>query len=99
AHLNQRDATLVAISRAPLATLQAFERRMGWSFSWVSSLGSDFNFDFAVSATPEEMSNGQVTYNYETRKPFSTEMPGISVFYRDDDGAIYHTYSCYARGL
>ena len=99
AHLNQRDVTFVAISRAPLETLEAFERRMGWSFKWLSSLGSDFNFDFAVSATPDEMSSGQVTYNYVTRKPFSAEMPGLSVFYRDDDGTIYHTYSCYARGL
>ena len=99
AHLNQRDVTFVAVSRAPLKTLEAFERRMGWSFKWLSSLGNDFNFDFGVSATPEEMSKGQVTYNYAARKPFSPEMPGLSVFYRDDDGAIYHTYSCYARGL
>jgi predicted dithiol-disulfide oxidoreductase (DUF899 family) len=99
AHLNQRDVSFVAISRAPLETLQAFERRMGWSFKWLSSLGGDFNFDFGVSVTPEEMGKGQVTYNYASRKPFSPEMPGLSVFYRDDDGAIYHTYSCYARGL
>ena len=98
AHLNQRDVTLVAISRAPLATLQAFERRMGWSFKWLSSLGNDFNFDFGVSVTPEEVGK-EVTYNYTRRKAFGTEMPGLSVFYKDDDGAIYHTYSCYARGL
>jgi predicted dithiol-disulfide oxidoreductase (DUF899 family) len=99
AHLNQRDVTFVAISRAPLKTLEAFEGRMGWKFKWLSSLGSDFNFDFGVSATPEEISKGQVTYNYASRKPFSPEMPGLSVFYKDDDGTIYHTYSCYARGL
>jgi predicted dithiol-disulfide oxidoreductase (DUF899 family) len=99
AHLNQRDVTFVVISRAPLKTLETFERRMGWSFKWLSSLGSDFNFDFGVSATPDDMGKGQVTYNYASRKPFGPEMPGLSVFYEDDDGAIYHTYSCYARGL
>jgi predicted dithiol-disulfide oxidoreductase (DUF899 family) len=98
AHLNQRDVTLVAISRAPLATLQGFERRMGWNFKWLSSLSSDFNFDLGVSVTPEEVGK-EVTYNYTRRNAFGTEMPGLSVFYKDDDGAIYHTYSCYARGL
>ena len=99
AHLNQRDVTLVAISRAPPATLQGFERRMGWSFKWLSSHGNDFNFDYGVSFTPEAIGTGQVFYNYRQSKAYGPEMPGISVFYKDDDGAVYHTYSCYSRGL
>jgi len=100
AHLNQRDVTLVAISRAPLKKLRAFAKRLGWSFKWLSSLKSDFNFDFGVSFTPEQQEQGRVFYNYEmTSFPWGTEAPGISVFYKDAKGTIFHTYSCYSRGL
>jgi predicted dithiol-disulfide oxidoreductase (DUF899 family) len=99
AHIEQRDVSFVAVSLAPLDKLNAFKRRMGWSFKWVSSLGSDFNRDFQVSETPEEKAKRQAYYNYRIGEPFAPERPGISVFYRDDDGAIFHTYSCYARGL
>lgn len=99
AHLKARDVSFALISRAPLDKLLAFQRRMGWSVRWLSSLGGDFNFDFGVSFTPEEVAKGQVTYNYRASKAFGTEMPGVSVFFRDDAGDIYHTYSCYARGL
>lgn len=98
-HLRQRDTTLVTISRAPLATLQAFAARMGWTFPWFSSAGSDFNVDFGVSFTPESLAAGTVVYNYTTQKAMGPEMPGVSVFFRDEDGSIFHTYSCYARGL
>jgi predicted dithiol-disulfide oxidoreductase (DUF899 family) len=98
-HLNQRDVSLVAISRAPLAKLQAFKKRMGWSFKWLSSFKNDFNRDYQVSFTPEEVAKGEAFYNYTLRKPSSTEGAGISAFYKDTDGNVYHTYSCYARGL
>ena len=98
-HLNQRDVTLVAISRAPFAKLAAFQKRMGWSFDWVSSFGNDFNRDFHVSHTPEELAKGEGYYNYVQQKPYSSEAPGISVFFRNADDAVFHTYSCYARGL
>jgi predicted dithiol-disulfide oxidoreductase (DUF899 family) len=98
-HLEQRDLTFVAISLAPLDKITAFKERMGWTFKWVSSLGSDFNQDYQVTETPEEKAKGQAYYNYGLRDAFGGERPGISVFYRDDDGAIFHTYSCYARGL
>lgn len=99
AHLNQRDVTLVAISRAPLTTLQAFARRLGWSFKWLSSLGCDFNFDYQVSFTPEALAKGEVIYNYAKSAMSMSELPGISVFFKDPRGGIFHTYSCYARGL
>jgi predicted dithiol-disulfide oxidoreductase (DUF899 family) len=98
-HLNNRDANLVAISRAPLAKLQAYRKRMGWSFKWVSSFGNDFNFDYHVSHTPDEIAKGEGYYNYRMGKTKSAEMPGISVFHKDDDGNIFHTYSTYERGL
>jgi len=98
-HLNQRDVSFVAISRAPLQTLQAFEKRLGWNFKWLSSFGNDFNFDYHVSFRPEELARGEVQYNYTPRKTSMSELPGISVFYRDESDAIFHTYSCYARGL
>jgi predicted dithiol-disulfide oxidoreductase (DUF899 family) len=98
-HLNQRDVRFVAVSRAPLEKLEAFKQRMGWQFKWVSSLDSDFNYDYRVSFTETEKAAGEVQYNYGRRKFFSSEGPGISVFRKDDDGTIYHTYSCYARGL
>jgi predicted dithiol-disulfide oxidoreductase (DUF899 family) len=97
-HLAQRDVTMVTISRAPLPTLEAFKRRMGWTFTWLSSLGSDFNHDFHVTFTEDER-RGDVDYHFERRKFGAPEAPGASVFYQDEDGAVYHTYSCYARGL
>jgi predicted dithiol-disulfide oxidoreductase (DUF899 family) len=99
AHLRQRDANLVAISRAPIAKLEAFRQRMGWHFTWVSSHGNDFNFDYQASFKPEELAKGQVYYNFEQRGFPATEAPGISVFSKDDSGTVYQTYSCYARGL
>jgi predicted dithiol-disulfide oxidoreductase (DUF899 family) len=98
-HLHQRDVTFVAISRAPLATLEAFKRRMDWSFPWYSSERSDFNFDFAVSFSDNEVKDGEKRYNFGTLPPQVGEMPGTSVFCKDPDGAVFHTYSCYARGL
>jgi predicted dithiol-disulfide oxidoreductase (DUF899 family) len=98
-HLNHRDTSLVLVSRAPLDALQAFRRRMGWRVKWVSSLQTDFNRDYHVTFTPEELASGHVYYNYEQRGFPVAEAPGISVFARDADGSIYHTYSSYARGL
>lgn len=97
-HLAQRDLALVAVSRAPLAKIDAFKRRMGWTFRWVSSFGSDFNRDFGVSFTPEEL-RGEVEYNYARQTFPADEAPGMSLFARDPDGTVFHTYSCYARGL
>jgi len=98
-HLNQRDVTLVAISRAPFEKLAAFQKRMGWNFNWVSSFGNDFNYDYYVSFTPEELEQGEIIYNYAPIKTSMTERPGISVFYKDQAGRIFHTYSCYSSGL
>jgi predicted dithiol-disulfide oxidoreductase (DUF899 family) len=98
-HLAHRDVTLVAISRAPFAKLDAFRRRLGWTFKWLSSGDSDFNFDFQVSFRPEALATGEVDYNYARRKTAVTDLPGISVFYRDASGAILHTYSSYGRGV
>jgi predicted dithiol-disulfide oxidoreductase (DUF899 family) len=98
-HLEQRDLSFVAVSLAPLEKINAFKMRMGWRFKWVSSQGSDFNRDYQVSETPEEKAKGQAYYNYRIGPNFSAERPGSSVFYRDDDGAVFHTYSCYARGM
>ena len=98
-HLSHRDVTLMAVSRAPLSQIEAFRKRMGWRFKWVSSNGNDFNFDYHVSFTKDEMAKGDVYYNYEMQKFGSEEAPGVSVFYRDATGGIFHTYSAYARGL
>ncbi len=98
-HLQQRDVTMVTVSRAPLEKLLAFRQRMGWSFKWVSSFENDFNRDFDVTFTPEEIESGTTYYNYQN-KPFPmTEAPGLSVFYKNDKNEIFHTYSTYARGL
>ena len=99
AHVAQRDLTFVAVSRAPLADIQRFRQRMGWQFKWVSSHGSDFNYDFGVSFTPEEKAKGEVYYNYGMRPFRDEEEPGISVFYKDDAGDVFHTYSTYERGV
>ena len=98
-HLAHRDITLIAVSRAPLAKLDAYKARMGWSFEWVSSAGSDFNFDFHVSRPPDVSADGRATYNYEVVEAKHEELPGASAFYRDADGQVFHTYSTYARGL
>jgi predicted dithiol-disulfide oxidoreductase (DUF899 family) len=98
-HLNHRDVTFTAVSRAPLAKIEAYRKRMGWSFPWVSSHGSDFNFDYQVSATPEELAEGKLYYNYAVRPNTVSEQVGISVFYRNEADAVFHTYSCYQRGV
>jgi predicted dithiol-disulfide oxidoreductase (DUF899 family) len=98
-HLAARDVTMVAVSRAPLAKIDAFKKRMGWRFQWVSSHGGDFNADFHVSFTKEEMAQGQVDYNYTLQEFPSEEAPGLSVFYQDADGGVFHTYSTYGRGV
>jgi len=97
-HLAHRDVRFVAISRAPLAKLAAYARRLGWQFEWVSSYGTAFNYDYGVSFTPEQLASGQVPYNFGTWRAMGTELPGISVFARQGND-VFHTYSCYARGL
>jgi predicted dithiol-disulfide oxidoreductase (DUF899 family) len=98
-HLGHRDIAFLAISRAPLSKLEAYKKRMGWSFKWVSAAESDFNYDFNVSFDPESLKNGTASYNYGTVRQVGEEMPGISVFYKDENGDIYHTYSAYSRGI
>jgi predicted dithiol-disulfide oxidoreductase (DUF899 family) len=97
-HLNHRDVTFTAISRAPLAKIQAYKQRMGWSFPWVSSYGSDFNYDLHVSFTAEQLAAGKVDYNYHLVEGYE-ELPGVSVFYKNERGEVFHTYSCYERGI
>jgi predicted dithiol-disulfide oxidoreductase (DUF899 family) len=97
-HLAHRDVTLVAVSRAPLVEIERFRRRMGWHFKWVSSHCTDFNYDFGVSFTPEQVAKGELGYNYGTL-PAHEEWPGISAFYKDDAGDVFHTYSTYGRGV
>jgi predicted dithiol-disulfide oxidoreductase (DUF899 family) len=97
-HLAQRDVTLLAVSRAPLADIERFRKRMGWQFKWVSSHGTGFNQDFGVTFTPEEMAKGEADYNYGMSPP-GGEMPGVSVFYKNDAGEVFHTYSTYGRGV
>jgi predicted dithiol-disulfide oxidoreductase (DUF899 family) len=98
-HLAHRDTALVAISRAPLDSIEAYRKRMGWTFRWVSSAGSDFNFDFGVSFDPARRVGGERNYNHGTATFGGEEAPGLSVFRLGDDGAVYHTYSTYGRGL
>jgi predicted dithiol-disulfide oxidoreductase (DUF899 family) len=98
-HLAQRDVTFAVVSRAPLAEIEKFKRRMGWQFKWVSSFGNDFNFDYHVSATPEEKASGKALYNYDVTEFPSDERPGASVFFKNAAGDIFHTYSTYGRGL
>jgi predicted dithiol-disulfide oxidoreductase (DUF899 family) len=98
-HLAQRDVAFVVVSRAPLPQIEKFKRRMGWHFQWVSSFGCDFNYDYQVSATPQEKATGKAFYNYETTEFPSDERPGTSVFYKNEAGDIFHTYSSYGRGL
>jgi predicted dithiol-disulfide oxidoreductase (DUF899 family) len=98
-HLPQRDVTLVVVSRAPLSEIERYQKRMGWRFKWVSSHGNDFNFDYHVSFTKEDEKKDEAYYNYEVGEFISDELPGLSVFYKDENGNIFHTYSAYARGL
>ena len=98
AHLNQRDVTMVVVSRAPYSKLAEYQKRMGWSFKWVSSGGSDFNFDYQASFTPEETATKRALYNFTMRDPKAREREGHSIFYKDANGAVFHTYSCYDRG-
>ena len=98
-HLNQRDVTMIAVSRAPYSQLAAYKKRMGWSFKWVSSSETDFNFDYHVSFTPEAMAKNAVFYNYTIQEPGDSEREGVSVFYKDPTGRVFHTYSAYARGI
>ena len=98
-HLKHRDVTFVAISHAPLDKLEAFKRRMGWSFKWVSAGENGFSYDYCVSFTPEQLAKGEISYNYAVAKLIRSEMPGISAFYKNPEGEIYHTYSAYARGV
>jgi len=97
-HLEHHDVSLVTVSRAPLAEIEAFKQRMGWRFKWVSSYRRDFNYDYRVSFTKEEISSGKVEYNYAMRDFQSEELSGLSVFYKNEIGDIFHTYSTYARG-
>ena len=97
-HLAQRDVAFAAISRAPWSKIEPFKKRMGWRFTWVSSHNTDFNYDYRASFTPEEMAGGKVDYNFDLGIFPSAEAPGISVFYKDKNGNIFHTYSAYARG-
>ena len=98
-HLNQRDVSMVAISRAPIGKIESFKDRMGWNFRWLSSIDNDFNQDFQVSFTPEQLESGDVFYNYKERGFSGPEAPGVSVFCKDADGVVYHTYSTYGRGI
>ncbi len=98
-HLAHHDVTLIAVSRAPLAELLPFRKRMGWRFNWVSSYGSDFNSDYGVSFTSDDLAKGPTTYNFEPRTSGEEgEAPGISTFIKDDAGNVFHAYSAYARG-
>jgi len=98
-HLGARDASFVVVSRAPLAEIKPFKKRMGWRFKWVSSNRNDFNFDFHVSFPPKDIKSGKVFYNYETGPMPMTDREGISVFFKNKKGDIFHTYSTFARGI
>lgn len=102
-HLAHHNVTIVAVSRAPLAKILDYKKRMGWNFPWVSSFGSDFNYDFQVTFTKDQLAKGEIDYNFGTitKEPryLDEELPGVSVFLRDEAGQVFHTYSTYARGL
>jgi predicted dithiol-disulfide oxidoreductase (DUF899 family) len=99
-HQNNHDVTWVAVSRAPVAKIEAYKTRMGWKFPWVSSASSDFNFDYHVSFSPEDLGKDKVFYNFTSIPPedANDELPGLSAFYKNEKGEIFHTYSSYARG-
>jgi predicted dithiol-disulfide oxidoreductase (DUF899 family) len=98
-HLAHRDVTFVAISRAPFAEIADFRRRMGWQFKWLSSYGTDFNYDFGVSFTPEQRATGKINYNFGNWSLVGEEWPGVSAFVKDEAGNVFHTYSTYGRGV
>ena len=98
-HLAHRDISFLAVSRAGYDKLAAYKKRMGWRFNWVSSLGSDFNYDFQVSFTPEQKENNTTEYNYRNTEYFVDELVGVSVFAKDEQGEVFHTYSTYSRGV
>jgi predicted dithiol-disulfide oxidoreductase (DUF899 family) len=98
-HLNQRDVTMIAVSKAPYSKIGEYKKRMGWNFKWVSSYDNDFNFDYHVSFTLEELSEKKAFYNYNLQDTHSPEREGVSVFYKDTAGHVFHTYSAYARGI
>ena len=98
-HLAHRHVTMLAISRAPLAEIERFRQRMGWQFKWVSSYGTDFNYDFRVSFTPEQRATGKIDYNFGNWPHVGEEWPGVSVFAKDEAGDVFHTYSTYGRGV
>jgi predicted dithiol-disulfide oxidoreductase (DUF899 family) len=98
-HLNQRDVTMIAVSRAPYSKIEEYKKRMGWNFKWVSSYDNDFNFDYHVSFTPKELSEKKAFYNYNLQDTHSPEREGVSVFYKDTADHVFHTYSAYARGI
>ena len=98
-HLNQRDVTMVAVSQAPFGKLAAYKQRMGWNFKWVSSSETDFNLDYHVSFTPDELAKKKALYNFTLQNPDSPQREGVSVFYKDPTGRVFHTYSTYARGI
>jgi predicted dithiol-disulfide oxidoreductase (DUF899 family) len=98
-HLAHRDVTMVAVSRAPYRKLVAYKKRMGWSFKWLSSSGTDFNFDYQASFRPDELAMNRALYNFKVQNPGVSEREGVSVFYKDARGAVFHTYSAYARGI
>jgi predicted dithiol-disulfide oxidoreductase (DUF899 family) len=97
-HLEHHDVSYVAVSRAPYPEIAAAKKRMGWNFRWLSSFDSDFNYDFNVSFTPEQIAAGKATYNYRAGAKPMEEMSGRSIFYKDETGAVFHTYSSFARG-
>ncbi len=98
-HLAHRDVAFAAISRAPLADIERFRKRMGWRFKWASSYGGDFNYDFLVSFTPEEVAKGALNYNFGPWPHAFDEWPGVSVFHKNDAGEVFHAYSTYGRGV
>jgi predicted dithiol-disulfide oxidoreductase (DUF899 family) len=98
-HLAHHDVTMIAVSRAPLSEIEAYRKRMGWKFTWVSSFGTDFNYDFRVSFTPEEVATGKIDYNFGEMSETEEELPGVSAFYRNDAGEVFRTYSTYFRGV
>ena len=98
-HLNQRDVTMIAISKAPYSKLVAYKKQLGWDFKWISSFDTDFNREYYVSFTEEELEKKEGFYNFTIQNPYVSELPGVSVFYKDPSGKIFHTYSAYARGI
>lgn len=98
-HLEHRDISFLAVSRAPYEKLTAYKKRMGWRFKWVSSFGSDFNYDYQVSFTPEQKEKNEIEYNFRKTEYFVDELVGVSVFIKDDNGNVFHTYSTYSRGV